>query len=180
MKLHLGCWHRYIPGFIHIDLCELDHIDYKSDIGELSFIKENSVDYIYCSHALEYKDYFEVKNVLNEWRRVLKPNGMLRIAVPDFNKLIWLYKKTNDIKKIIGPLYGRMVINESEKIYHKTAFDFDKIKELLKEGKFKKIKKYDWRNTEHSEIDDHSQAYYPQMDKNNGTLISLNVECIKI
>ena len=43
----------------------------------------------------------------------------------------------------------------------------------------KNVIEYDWRETEHSEFDDHSQAYIPHMDKDNGTLISLNVECIK-
>ena len=36
-----------------------------------------------------------------------------------------------------------------------------------------------WRETEHSQFDDHSQAYVPHMDKENGVLISLNVECNK-
>ena len=43
----------------------------------------------------------------------------------------------------------------------------------------KDYKWYDWEQTEHSKFDDHSQAYIPHMDKENGTLISLNVECIK-
>ena len=30
-----------------------------------------------------------------------------------------------------------------------------------------------------SDFDDHSQAYLPHMDKENGTSMSLNVECIK-
>jgi predicted SAM-dependent methyltransferase len=29
IKLHLGCGKRYIPGFIHIDLADYPHIDYK-------------------------------------------------------------------------------------------------------------------------------------------------------
>jgi hypothetical protein len=29
------------------------------------------------------------------------------------------------------------------------------------------------------EFDDHSQAYLPHMDKENGTLISLNIEAVK-
>ena len=44
---------------------------------------------------------------------------------------------------------------------------------------FKNVERYDWRETEHAEFDDHSQAYLPHMDKENGTLISLNVECTK-
>ena len=44
---------------------------------------------------------------------------------------------------------------------------------------FEDTKKYDWRETEHSMFDDHSQAYIPHMDKENGTLISLNLESTK-
>jgi hypothetical protein len=49
----------------------------------------------------------------------------------------------------------------------------------LKTIGFDKIYKYDWRNTEHSDIDDFSQCYLPHMDKENGKLMSLNVEAIK-
>lgn len=180
MKLHLGCWHRHIPGFVHIDLCEGDHIDYKSDIGNLNFIKDSTVSYIYCSHALEYKDYEDAKEVIREWNRVLKKDGLVRIAVPDFDQLIWLYNETGrDLDKIIGPLYGKMTINNDTKLYHRTTYNYKKIKNLLESSGFYNIKRYDWRNTEHSQIDDHSQAYYPHMDKENGTLISLNVEAKK-
>ena len=44
---------------------------------------------------------------------------------------------------------------------------------------FKDVYKYDWRQTEHSYIDDYTQSYLPHMDKENGTLLSLNVEAIK-
>ena len=64
-------------------------------------------------------------------------------------------------------------------IYHKTVYDFKSLEGVLLKAGFKAIKKYDWRNTDHSNFDDHSQAYIPHMDKENGTLISLNVECIK-
>ena len=53
------------------------------------------------------------------------------------------------------------------------------IKLLLEKCEFKNIHRYDWRDTDHSHIDDHSQAYLPHMDKENGTLISLNIECNK-
>ena len=44
---------------------------------------------------------------------------------------------------------------------------------------FSEIKKYNWEETNHSIHDDHSQAYLPHMDKKDGTLISLNLECRK-
>ena len=44
---------------------------------------------------------------------------------------------------------------------------------------FKDVRRYDWRQTEHKDYDDFSQAYIPHMDKENGLLISLNVEATK-
>lgn len=179
-KLHLGCWHRDFPGFINIDLCDMPHIDYKSNINKLPFINDADIDLIYCSHAFEYFDLIEAREVLKEWFRVLKTNGTLRIAVPNFEALIKVYQKTSDINKILGPLYGRMEINNGEStLYHKTCYDFNSLKILLESEGFKDVKLYDWKETEHSSYDDHSQAYFPHMDKESGLLVSLNVECQK-
>ena len=69
---------------------------------------------------------------------------------------------------------------KDEIIYHKTVYDYQSLETMLtKQIGFKRVRKYDWKETEHSHFDDHSQAYLPHMDKENGTLISLNVEAIK-
>ncbi|MHC4221418.1 MAG: class I SAM-dependent methyltransferase, partial [Planctomycetota bacterium] len=130
MKLHLGCWHRDIPGFVNIDLCDLPHIDYKSSIDDLSMIENESVSLIYSSHSFEYFDRGEAINVLKEWWRVLRPSGVLRLAVPDFDALLQVYQETGNIEKILGPLYGRMEIQTTEGeayLYHKTAYNFDSL-----------------------------------------------------
>ena len=38
---------------------------------------------------------------------------------------------------------------------------------------------WDWRKVDHGKFDDHSQAYIPHMQKETGTLISLNIEAVK-
>ena len=75
IKLHLGCGKRDIPGFVNVDLADYPHIHYKSNVDSLPFIPDSSVELIYCSHVLEYFDLVSVKNVLQEWLRVLKPGG---------------------------------------------------------------------------------------------------------
>lgn len=182
LKVNLGCWHRYIPGFLHVDLCDMPHIDYKSSIDKLPFLEDDSVDLLYCSHAFEYFDRAQALQTLNEWHRVLKPGGILRLAVPDFTALISVYQQTGDLKKILGPLYGRMEIETEEgkkTLYHKTVYDERSLSDLLVDNKFKSPRRWDWRTTEHSNIDDHSQAYYPHMNKDAGILVSLNLEVEK-
>ena len=69
--------------------------------------------------------------------------------------------------------------NEESTLYHKTCYDFNSLKILLESENFKNVKLYDWKETEHSNYDDHSQAYFPHMNKESGLLVSLNVECQK-
>ncbi len=182
-KVHLGCWHREIPGFIHVDFCDMEHIDYKSGIDELPFFDDSTIDLIYCSHAFEYFDRNEAVAVLNEWFRVLKPNGILRLAVPDFSALVRIYKDTGQLGSVLGPLYGMMRIDTPSgprNIYHKTVYDEASLSDMLKLNGFHHIERWDWRFTEHAHIDDHSQAYFPHMQKDSGLLVSLNIQARKV
>jgi predicted SAM-dependent methyltransferase len=180
MKLHLGCDKRFIPGFVHIDLADYPHIDHRHDIRSLPMIADASAELIYICHALEYFDRVEVVGILKEWRRTLVPGGILRIAVPDFEALVQVYQKTGNLEKIVGPLFGRWPIpGAGLTIYHRTVYDFASLSSLLKAAGFDLVRRYDWRTTIHRDHDDYSQAYFPHMDKQNGLLISLNVEAVK-
>ena len=180
VKINLGCgWRNFGKDWVHIDGGDYEHLD--SDDTYLNGYKENSVDLIYASHVIGYFDRKEIVPLLKEWRKVLKPNSILRLAVPNFKKIASLYiKGYNDYKldNALGPLFGKMPMG-NKTIYQKTIYDFDSLKKLLMSVGFKNVSRYDWRETSHSEFDDHSQAYHPHMDKENGTLISLNVECVK-
>ena len=175
MKLHLGCGERdFGTDWIHIDQAEYDHIVHKS-VTELLFADE-SCDLIYASHLFEYFSRDEGAQVIKEWRRCLKPGGVLRLAVPDFEVMCNLYKNGYSLDMFLGPLYGKM---GSPSFYHKTVYDFFSLKSFLKSSGFRSVSRYDWRETEHADFDDHSQAYIPHMDKEHGILLSLNVEAVK-
>ncbi len=145
--------------------------------------KDGSVELIYASHVLEYFDRQQAASVLVEWHRVLMPQGVLRLALPDLQGLTEVYHQTGELNNILGPLYGRMVVeigtDGQQIIYHRTVYDFPSLKRLLEESGFTNVQRYDWRQTIHKNYDDFSQAYFPHMDKEHGLLISLNVEAIK-
>jgi predicted SAM-dependent methyltransferase len=176
VNLHVGCGEKYIPGFIHIDLRKFPHVDHVASADKLDMFKDNSVDLIYSCCMLEHFKRYETEDVLKEWYRVLKPGGILRLSVPDFEKLVEVYLKYHDLKLVLGPLVGRQNYPENT---HYNVFDFATISEILKKVGFKKIYRYDWRKTIHKDYDDYSQAYIPHMDKEHGLLISLNLEAVK-
>lgn len=187
MKLHLGCGKRdFGEKWVHIDAGDFPHVTSHS-ITKLPF-DDSSCSLIYASHVIEYFDRKEIIPVLKEWHRVIRPEGVIRLAVPDFRMMAELYTnsltcvgiRSCDIELFLGPLYGKMTpVGCQNSIYHKTVYDFTSLREILLSIGFCNIRKYDWKETEHAHIDDHSQAYLPHMDKQSGALISLNVEGTK-
>jgi predicted SAM-dependent methyltransferase len=139
-------------------------------------LDDESCDVIYACHILEHFHKKQILPVLKEWLRVLKKDGILRISVPDMEALSTVYQQTHDLNLIIGPLFGRCDYLYN---FHYTVFDFTTLSAALMEAGAKRIIKYDWKTTEHALIDDYSQAYIPHMDKENGLLISLNIEAFK-
>jgi len=179
LKVHLGCGKRYLPGYIHVDLDKHPH-----DIRSLEMFEDNSVDEIYTCGTFEYFDRIdEVSKVLNEWKRVLKLGGILRISVPDFEGVVQVYDKYREIEGIgiLGPIFGRIEIN-SEKgkkvLFQKTIYDFENLKKVLEKAGFINVKRYDWKKFFPKGYDDYSAAYVPHKDP-NGIALGLNVTAEK-
>jgi len=179
MKINIGCGKKnFGKDWIHIDGSDYDHI-YSHDIVNLPFDKD-TIDLIYSSHTLEYFDREEVINVLNKWKITLKSNGILRLAVPNFKIYSKMYSDGKiTLDQCIGPLFGKWKMTETQNIYHKTTYDYTSLKQILENVGFKNIKIWNWRDVDHGKYDDYSQSYIPHMDKENGQLMSLNIECTK-
>ena len=177
MKLNIGCGKRnFGKEWIHIDGSDYEHI-HSHNIVDVPF-EDNSVDIIYASHTLEYFDRDEVLEVLRKWRSVLKPNGILRLAVPNFEIYSKLYSEGKiTLDQCVGPLYGKWKMTDTQNVYHKTTYDFVSLKKILGKTGFGNVRLWDWRDVEHGKHDDYSQSYIPHMDKGEGHLMSLNVEC---
>ena len=103
IKLHLGCgWRDFGKDWIHIDNGDYEHLTHKSNVTNLSMFQDNSVDLIYASHVIAYFDRKEILEVLSEWNRVLKPNGILRLATPDFGIMVDLYHMNGETNHNAG------------------------------------------------------------------------------
>lgn len=177
MKLNLGCGPRKMEGFINVDIRKEMSTDVVDDIRTLVSFKDGTADLIYACHVLEHFKKNERLEVLKRWQEVLKPGGILRIAVPDFYAVAHSYlTKIVPLEKLWSSLNGSQ---RHDYDFHYHCYDFDSLKQDLEMVGFSSVHRYDWRKTEHANVDDYSQAYYPHMDKENGYLLSLNVEAIK-
>lgn len=177
MKLHLGCGHINLPGFIHIDIDNIPHLDYRRSIDDLSIFPDNSVELIYASHVLAYFNCEQVPKVLTEWKRVLIPGGTLRVADRDFAQLSAIYHKYGGLEKLLGYFYT-LEKADGKPTYLTNIYDYQYLSSLLEKAGFVNIRHWNWRDNYQSNFPDSSQArYLPNPE--TAILISLNLECQK-
>jgi predicted SAM-dependent methyltransferase len=76
---------------------DINHADATKGIP----LQSNSCDVIYSSHMLEHLDRAGADRFLQEAFRVLKPNGIVRLAVPDIQKLVKQYDESGNADAFI-------------------------------------------------------------------------------
>lgn len=178
-RLHLGCGSKHIPGFFHVDIQNYAHVDRVAAADKLDFVPGESVELIYACHILEHFGRFQIVDVLREWYRVLQPDGVLRLAVPDFAACAAIYYEEG-LKDGLSGLVGLVSGGQRDRMdFHRMIFDAPLLSGLLFQAGFSAVRKWDWRQTDHADIDDYSQAHLPHLDKENGRLMSLNLEAVK-
>jgi len=182
IKVNLGSWKRNFPGWINVDLHDYPHVHFKKNVDDLSMFDDDSIDLLYASHVLEYFSLKQAPQVLQEWNRVLKEGGVLKVCVPDFEALAKAYQKYGDVISMQGSLYATIdppVILQGQYVHHKAMYDFKLLKRMLEEAGFTDIKRYDWKEFLPEGVTDHSASYIPSNDHKNGILVSLNLEARK-
>lgn len=179
MKLHLGCGKRHLDGYINIDSRADVGADVVCDVTDLSQYMDGCADVVYACHVLEHVPRNKTLDVLREWRRVLKPGGILRLAVPDFRALARLYRDDKvPLWRLIGPLVGRQDYPENT---HYNIFDYDYLAWHLEQAGFYRVREWGpvtglWYGDDEFNIynlDDYSRAAV------DGKPISLNVEAVR-
>jgi predicted SAM-dependent methyltransferase len=177
VRLHLGCGDKYLKGWVNVDKDSFYFPEQLGDITNLVGFTDNSVDEIYASHVLDHLSrYEELDKAISECYRVLKPGGILRVAVSDFEQVVRMYNEGLDLERLWGHLVGghKTVYDK-----HGCVFDFNLLRRYLEKHGFVDVKRYDWRTFLPEGFDDFSRCYIPHMDF-NGVLMSLNVICMKI
>lgn len=90
-KLNVGCGANFHEGWCNIDLVSRDHRVMQYDIRRGLPFEDNSFDVVYHSHVLEHLTPHQGRDLLTECHRVLGPEGILRIVVPDLERIAQLY-----------------------------------------------------------------------------------------
>ncbi|PSB25981.1 class I SAM-dependent methyltransferase [Stenomitos frigidus] len=89
--LNLGCGRRFHSDWTNIDFTSTAKDVIAHDLGQSIPFPENSFDVVYHSHLLEHFSKQAAKAFIKECCRVLRPDGILRVAVPDLEQIAHSY-----------------------------------------------------------------------------------------
>ena len=177
LKLNIGSFlDMYHYGWINIDVQDLSqwaqlngYIFKKLDVLEGLPYAENSVDIILASHFIEHLTREEGLKFLRECHRVLKPNGIIRLVVPDAELLVKKYLKGEIMEYRHVNVGVENAQDEAEALFHlllaghKTIYDFKSLKKLLEKAGFTKIKRMPPFKSQSKVIEKQTIPMYPTL-----------------
>lgn len=134
-KVEIGAGDHPLPGYLHLDVRPLPHIEFVADAKELPF-DDNIVDQLAAYNILEHFARKDVVPVLKEWHRVLRPGGFIEIFGPNLHGYMKAYVEGRDgwdFNRFEIWVYGH---EDYEENFHKVGFSVDSLTQLLLESGF--------------------------------------------
>ena len=147
--LHVGCGSDRLPEWLvgfketRLDINEAVNPDIVASMLALGDIGE--YDAVFCQHALEHVHQYEVEIALSEFRRVLKPGGVVIVFVPDLEGV----KPTHEVllQSPAGPITGHdlfygygKALSDNPHMAHKTGFVSETLHKSLTDSGFVNVK----------------------------------------
>jgi len=155
--LDVGCGSNTHDDFINLDFVWQPGVDVCWDISKGLPFSDGTIQAIYSEHCLEHFSLPQARFLLREFCRVLKPNGAIRIVVPDAEIYLRTYVKHLNGEKESFP-YGEMeafeglwtpMLSVNRVFYHDrespsghcTMYDFALLRAMLLQQGFRWVEK---------------------------------------
>jgi SAM-dependent methyltransferase len=151
-RLNWGCGTDPEPGWLNSDVKAGPGIDVTADIRVGLPLEDASIDYAVSIHALPELPYPDLQPALRELRRVLKPDGVLRLSLPDFERAMRAYLD-EDVDYFVVPdddvrsLGGKLMVQLTWYGYSRSMYTFDFVEELLYRAGFHRVRRCAFQET---------------------------------
>ena len=143
-RLHWGAAGVPVPGWVNADAVHEPGLDVSGDLREGLPLAQASFDYVVAVRALSELPYGDLEGALSEFKRLLRPGGVLRLVVPDLERAARAYfdgdvaylRVTDDDARSLG---GKLVLHLTGYGRLGSLYTFDAMEELLLRAGFRRV-----------------------------------------
>jgi predicted SAM-dependent methyltransferase len=121
----------HTEGILNVDCRKLPNIDVVADVKDLPY-KDGEVDGILNRNLIEHFGRHEIKDLLKEWARVLKPGGKIQIETVDAGRTMTKWKDIPE-ENLLDGMLGAQTYPEN---FHKMLFTDKILERFIKEAGF--------------------------------------------
>jgi predicted SAM-dependent methyltransferase len=172
LKINIGSGRSRFKGWLNIDGNLLSRPDFWLDMRYGLPFRSGSVKHIYSCHFFEHLYLEELEALLLECKRVLRPDGGMRMAMPNMLSAVQMYFKKDmewfngfprEFHTPGGRLFNEMFCGGQ----HRIMFDYDFLEELLANAGFKTI--YEVKRGESKLLDGRDETLIRELTTANGS-----------
>ena len=185
LKLHVGCAGIVVPGWENIDKSPSVYLArfprlrrvlhragvigdaqaegfprgiVRADVSRGLPYADGSAAYVYSSHLIEHLSRSQALDFVRECRRVLRPDGIMRVATPDLEKIVGAYMAADPQREgeptradvmmaelgmfheLQATFAQRLTHRVASASYHQWLYDSESLVRLLGKGGFNETK----------------------------------------
>jgi SAM-dependent methyltransferase len=150
-RLNWGCGDWVEPGWVNSDIKAGPGV-VGGDVRDRLPFDDESFDYVVSIHALPELPLGDLVPSLRELGRLLRPHGVLRLGLPDFDRAIRAYVE-GDHEYFLIPdneertLGGKLITQVLWYGYSRSLFTYDFTEDLLHRAGFHNVRRCTYRET---------------------------------
>ncbi|SRR6266568_1540663 len=163
IKLNVGCGTDYKKGWINIDNNSDNNIkklDLNWDMRKPLPFDDNTIDFIFNEHFFEHLTPDEARPIMKDLMRVLRPGGVMRIAMPDLESVVDHYLHVPlDQDQVIRDFKLDFIKTRAEWMNvsfrwwgHLWLYDWEELVRRVHEAGYKNVVRQKLRKSVHPEL----------------------------
>lgn len=154
-RVHLGSGTNHLPGWINVDIERGLHPDVRADLRAGFPAPEGSVALIHSEHVFEHLELQDGIQLFADCRRILRPDGVIRVAMPDLDRLIDAYHGDWQAQPWLqDPYYASIdtpthMLNYALRAWgHRYVYSYAELEYRLRKAGFRAIRRCEFGHSE--------------------------------
>jgi predicted SAM-dependent methyltransferase len=150
LRLHLGSGGHPLEGWVNVDVIGMGP-DLHWDLTRRLPFPDGSAQAVFLEHVCEHFPLASVFQVLAESRRLLGPDGIVRVGVPDFGRYLESYAGDRAFIERERPGRPTPLLAVAEVGLghgHRSVWDAETLERVLSEAGFEDVRRRSWGASE--------------------------------